>query len=297
MKLLDITCPHCGAAMKVTDNAKTVHCEYCNHDFIIDDEVIHTAHRIENAEQLGYDLEAGRRRYSREQEELKNRLHSGLCPHCGALVYVDTAHITETCYECHKEFNVEAAVLFERAHISSQFGNSATDVLDYYDRALKLQSDGARLIERRKEFRGYSFWGWLIGGIVMFAVLSFFVESTAIVVIGFVAFLFALFVFRKDTTSQEIRQKKGEPLSHTGSANANNYVSVVDDDDNFPESDMSFPGMVPDSHTCLAHAAEYEDLAVRARAHGLNDLADRYDEAATHWHNLYEEAEDEEMEW
>ena len=90
MKLLDITCPHCGAAMKVTDNAKTVHCEYCNHDFIIDDEVIHTAHRIENAEQLGYDLEAGRRRYSREQEELKNRLHSGLCPHCGALVYVDT---------------------------------------------------------------------------------------------------------------------------------------------------------------------------------------------------------------
>ena len=160
-----------------------------------------------------------------------------------------------------------------------------------------MQSDGARLIERRKEFRGYSFWGWLIGGIVMFAVLSFFVESTAIVVIGFVAFLFALFVFRKDTTSQEIRQKKGEPLSHTGSANANNYVSVVDDDDNFPEPDMSFPGMVPDPHTCLAHAAEYEDLAVRARAHGLNDLADRYDEAATHWHNLYEEAEDEEMEW
>ena len=45
------------------------------------------------------------------------------------------------------------------------------------------------------------------------------------------------------------------------------------------------------------HAAEYEDLAVRARAHGLNDLANRYDEAATHWHNLYEEAEDEEMEW
>ena len=70
-----------------------------------------------------------------------------------------------------------------------------------------------------------------------------------------------------------------------------------DDEDDFPEPDLSYPGMVPDPHTCLAHVAEYEDLAERARAHGLNDLANRYDEAAAHWHNLYEEAEDEEMEW
>ena len=70
-----------------------------------------------------------------------------------------------------------------------------------------------------------------------------------------------------------------------------------DDEDDFTEPDLSYPGMVPDSHTCLAHVAEYEDLAERARAHGLNDLANRYDEAAAHWHNLYEEAEDEEMEW
>jgi hypothetical protein len=62
-------------------NRKAVRPSYvagCNHDFIIDEEVIHIAHHIEDAEQLGYDLEAGRRRYRREQEELKNRLHSGL---------------------------------------------------------------------------------------------------------------------------------------------------------------------------------------------------------------------------
>ena len=81
------------------------------------------------------------------------------------------------------------------------------------------------------------------------------------------------------------------------STNDNNYVSVADDEDNFPEPDLSFPGMVPDPHTCLAYVAEYEDLAERARNRGLDDLADRYDEAAAHWHNLYEEAEDEEMEW
>ena len=71
----------------------------------------------------------------------------------------------------------------------------------------------------------------------------------------------------------------------------------LDDEDDFPEPDLSFPSMVPDPHTCLAHVAEYEDLAERARNRGLDDLADRYDEAAAHWHNLYEEAEDEEMEW
>ncbi len=139
--------------------------------------------------------------------------------------------------------------------------------------------------------------GGLIGGIVIFAIVSFFVDSTVLLVIGFVAFLIALFVFGKDTTSQEIRQKKGEPPSHTGSTGDNNYVSVAYDEDNFPEPDLSYPGMVPDPHTCLSHVAEYENLAERARARGLDDLADRYDEAAAHWHHLYEEAEDEEMEW
>ena len=76
-----------------------------------------------------------------------------------------------------------------------------------------------------------------------------------------------------------------------------NMPPSQDDEDDFPEPDLSFPGMVPDPHTCLAYVAEYEDLAERARNRGLEDLADRYDEAAAHWYNLYEEAEDEEMEW
>ena len=72
---------------------------------------------------------------------------------------------------------------------------------------------------------------------------------------------------------------------------------LLDDEDDFPEPDLSFPGMVPDPHTCLRRVAEYEDLAKRARMCGCDDLAERYDEAAAHWHDLYEEAEDEEMEW
>lgn len=169
MKLLDITCPHCGSGMKVTDNAKTVHCEYCNHYFIIDDEVIHTAHCIENAEQLGYDLEAGRRRYLREQERKKDVLQSGLCPHCGTSVFMVKAHATEICYKCHKEFNAEAAALFERADLLSKY-KKKEDALKCYDKALALQSNGVMLKKRRNKCKRMPFWVWLLAGGIIFVI-------------------------------------------------------------------------------------------------------------------------------
>lgn len=39
MKLFAVTCPHCGGKLEVTSNSKMVTCEYCNCDFMIDDEV------------------------------------------------------------------------------------------------------------------------------------------------------------------------------------------------------------------------------------------------------------------
>ena len=39
MKLLNIFCPNCGAGMKITANAKVITCEYCNHDFVLEDNV------------------------------------------------------------------------------------------------------------------------------------------------------------------------------------------------------------------------------------------------------------------
>lgn len=75
------------------------------------------------------------------------------------------------------------------------------------------------------------------------------------------------------------------------------YQDSEESEDDFPEPDLSYPGMVPDPHTCLSKVAEYEDLAERARACGRDDLASRYEDAAAHWRYLYEEAEDEEMEW
>ena len=47
----------------------------------------------------------------------------------------------------------------------------------------------------------------------------------------------------------------------------------------------------------MAKVMENEELAARARACGRDELAEQYESVAAHWRYLYEDAEDEEMEW
>ncbi len=68
MKLVDMTCPHCNAHLKVdTENGKAV-CEHCGATILIDDEVKRV--RYENAEDAGYQFEKGRQRAMREANRL-----------------------------------------------------------------------------------------------------------------------------------------------------------------------------------------------------------------------------------
>jgi SOS response regulatory protein OraA/RecX len=72
--------------------------------------------------------------------------------------------------------------------------------------------------------------------------------------------------------------------------------------DNFDENDFPEPyfedlPMIPDPHTCMNNVLAYEELAQRARGCGRDELAAQYEEIAARWRYLFEEAEDEEMEW
>ena len=67
MKLISITCPHCGARLQATQNAKMLTCNYCNGDFMLDDEVKRI--RLQDAEQSGYEFEMGRQRALKELRE------------------------------------------------------------------------------------------------------------------------------------------------------------------------------------------------------------------------------------
>lgn len=60
MKLVDISCPSCGATLQVNEGSKSVNCSYCGKTFLLDDEIKRVEHTVKNAEQAGYEFEKGR---------------------------------------------------------------------------------------------------------------------------------------------------------------------------------------------------------------------------------------------
>ena len=67
MKIVSIICPHCGARLQATPNTKMLTCDYCNGDFMLDDEVKRI--RLQDVEQAGYEFEMGRQRALKELRE------------------------------------------------------------------------------------------------------------------------------------------------------------------------------------------------------------------------------------
>ena len=66
MKLIDTTCPKCGANLRVDADMQSAFCEYCGAELLIDDEVQHL--QIDNAESAGYAFEKGWQRAQQEAQ-------------------------------------------------------------------------------------------------------------------------------------------------------------------------------------------------------------------------------------
>lgn len=64
MKLVDMTCPHCGAVLQLNAQSKQAYCSYCGALLMIDDGVQHI--QFDNAEKAGYEFEKGRQRAQAE---------------------------------------------------------------------------------------------------------------------------------------------------------------------------------------------------------------------------------------
>ena len=64
MKLIELSCPHCGAHLKVDPSIKQATCEHCGAALLIDDEVQRV--QYDNAEEAGYKFEKGRQRAQAE---------------------------------------------------------------------------------------------------------------------------------------------------------------------------------------------------------------------------------------
>jgi len=61
-----MTCPNCGAQLKVEMERGFCFCEYCGTKLMLDDEKMHV--QFENAEQAGYEFEKGRQRAQEEYQ-------------------------------------------------------------------------------------------------------------------------------------------------------------------------------------------------------------------------------------
>ena len=55
MKLMDMSCPHCGAQLRVNSALRHVQCEYCDSILLIDNEQNRT--QYDNPEEAGYRFE------------------------------------------------------------------------------------------------------------------------------------------------------------------------------------------------------------------------------------------------
>lgn len=69
MKLIEMKCKNCGAKLKVNTEEKVANCQFCGAEFKIDDEVKH--YKLDNAEQIGYELEKGKIRAREEAKQAK----------------------------------------------------------------------------------------------------------------------------------------------------------------------------------------------------------------------------------
>lgn len=67
MKLIKLTCPNCGAQLEVDLAMKTMFCDFCGTEVLIDQEK-HLLH-FEGAEEAGYQFERGRLRAQREAQQ------------------------------------------------------------------------------------------------------------------------------------------------------------------------------------------------------------------------------------
>ena len=68
MKLVELECENCGAALKIEEGSDTVNCPYCKASYKIDDEVKHV--KYEDMENSGYEFEKGR--IKAQKEHLNN---------------------------------------------------------------------------------------------------------------------------------------------------------------------------------------------------------------------------------
>ena len=71
MRLVNMTCPNCGAQLQIDADRAQVYCEHCGTKLLMQDDVHHI--QYDNAEESGYLFEKGRQRAIEEAEKRRRQ--------------------------------------------------------------------------------------------------------------------------------------------------------------------------------------------------------------------------------
>lgn len=71
MRLVNMTCPNCGAQLQIDADRSQVFCEHCGTKLLMQDDVHHI--HYDNAEESGYLFEKGRQRAIEEAERRRRQ--------------------------------------------------------------------------------------------------------------------------------------------------------------------------------------------------------------------------------
>ena len=136
-KLMDVSCPRCGAALQITSNAKVITCEYCNHDFVLEEDIKKV--RLDGAEKAGYEFEKGRIRVKREEKERKAKT-LGKCPYCHELTkipqFFEKYGRDTVCSHCGKPVDAAYCSYLWDAEICEAISPNRS--IDYYNKILGI---------------------------------------------------------------------------------------------------------------------------------------------------------------
>ena len=67
MKLINLTCPNCGAKLEIDGSWQRAFCQYCGSELMVDQDRRRVA--FDNAEEAGYQFEKGRQKAQREAQQ------------------------------------------------------------------------------------------------------------------------------------------------------------------------------------------------------------------------------------
>ena len=106
MKLVELECQNCGAALKIEEGTNTVSCPYCKATYKIDDEAQHV--KYDDMENSGYEFEKGR--IKAQNEHIQNsKSASSTSVTAGAIVGIVIVFILVITIACVRLFGTNTA--------------------------------------------------------------------------------------------------------------------------------------------------------------------------------------------